>query len=357
MEQIIKDFTYFHQNPELSFCEYKTHEYILKRLKKLRCKIYELRPTGIIAYFDNNSNKTIGFRAELDGLLIEENSAHKIKSCNKKMMHACGHDGHISILLSLSDYLSENHHNVNVVCIFQPSEEEYGGAKKVVNEPFFNKLNIENIFAIHLWPNLEKGVFYSKPNIFTASATELDIHFKGLESHVGKKKDGIDTIIPFSKFITKINLKNVVYNFGKIKTSGARNIVCANLILEGTLRTFNENIKHKFIKKVNKKLIQISKKNKISFDFNYKKDIPSVNNDLLLFEKYYEDLNLLNNPLYEAEDFSFYQDKCKTLFILLGTGSDKNLHTSDFIFDLDLLKIGLDFLIKIVKKEECDIML
>lgn len=357
MEQIIKDYIYLHQNPELSFCEYKTHEYILKRLKKLRCKIHQLKPTGIIAYFDNNSNKTIGFRAELDGLLIEENNSHKIKSNNKKIMHACGHDGHISILLSLADYLQENYHNVNVVCIFQPSEEEYGGAKKILNEPFFNELNIENIFAIHLWPNLEKGIFYSKPNTLTASATELDICFKGLESHVEKKKDGIDTIIPFSKFIQKVNDKKVVFNFGKIKTSGARNIVCANLFLEGTLRTFNENIKQKFINKLNKKLIKISKKYHVNFEFNYKKDIPSINNDLLLFEKYYDDLNLLNNPLYIAEDFSFYQDKHKILFILLGTGLNKNLHTSDFIFDLDLLKTGLDFLIKIVKKEECDIMM
>lgn len=357
MEQIIRDFIFLHQNPELSFCEYKTHEYILKRLRKLRCQIYQLKPTGLIAYFDNNSQKTIGFRAELDGLLIEENKEHKIKSHSKKMMHACGHDGHISILLSLCDYLSLNHHNVNIVCIFQPSEEEYGGAIKVLSTPFFNNLKIEYMFAIHLWPNLEKGIFYSKPNVLTATATELDILFKGSPSHVGKKKDGIDVIIPFSKFINKIKNKNIIYNFGKIKTSGARNIVCANLLLEGTLRTFDDSIKNKFISRLNKKLVKVNQKYKIDIEFNFLKQIPSIKNDLLLFEKYYDELHLLNEPLIQAEDFSFYQDKCKTLFILLGTGLDKNLHTRDFIFDLDLLSIGLEFLIKIVKKEECDIMM
>ena len=161
-EQLIKDYEALHQIPEEGFNEYKTQKYIVNELKKLNCKIYELDSTGILAFFDYDTSETIAFRCELDGINVEEETNLEYKSLHKGMMHACGHDGHMAILLGLGRVLSNIKCPRNVCLIFQPSEEKYGGALKVIESSIYKQLNIKEVYGLHLWPNLKSGVIASR---------------------------------------------------------------------------------------------------------------------------------------------------------------------------------------------------
>ena len=181
-KKIINDYQILHQIPEESFKEYKTNAFILEQLKILDCKIYELHPTGILAFFDYGSNDSIAFRCELDGLKILEKNEFVYKSKNEGMMHACGHDGHMAIFLSLAVTLNKIKCPRNVCLIFQPSEESYGGALKVINSTEYKSLNIIEVYGIHLWPGLKKGVIASRGKTLMASATEVDINIFGFDN-------------------------------------------------------------------------------------------------------------------------------------------------------------------------------
>ena len=146
MKNLEIDYKALHQIPEEGFEEFKTQQYIIDRLEHLNCKIYKIH-TGVIAFFNFNKDYTIAFRAELDGLNILEETNKEYQSIHQGYMHACGHDGHMSILLGLCDYLSENTSNVNVCCIFQPSEEKYGGALQMIKDPLFQTFKIKEIYV------------------------------------------------------------------------------------------------------------------------------------------------------------------------------------------------------------------
>ena len=142
LSTIIQDYKNVHQIPEEGFKEFKTHKYIKEELGKLDCLIFELKPTGIIAFFNFHHTSTIAFRCELDGLPIDETTNLEYKSIHQGYMHACGHDGHMAILLEFARRIKNIKCKRNICLIFQPSEEKYGGANFIIQSPEFQSLNI-----------------------------------------------------------------------------------------------------------------------------------------------------------------------------------------------------------------------
>lgn len=346
------DYKELHKIPELGFMEFKTKEYILNRLKKLKAKIYEVGQTGIIAYFDYGSNKTIAFRAELDGLKIKEENDIEYKSINEGFMHACGHDGHMSIALSLCDYLNENECPNNICVIFQPSEEIYGGALEIVNNNYFKQLCIKEIYAIHLWPNLKEGLIYSKSGSLLASSTEIDIKIIGKSAHIANYVNGIDAIKVANELLSKlVSSQDIIFNCGNIITKGSRNTVCSEVLLECSLRSFSITKKYFFLEMINRVAKELVKKYSVNIYINSEKFLPVVSNDYGLFVKHNNLINEITEPFYQSEDFSVYSDHLKTLFFLLGTGESECLHSSKFNFDTSILKKGLDLFISIANQK------
>ena len=341
MNEMIQDYKNLHMIPEEGFKEFMTHSYILDKLKKLKCKIYELKPTGIIAFFDYNAKESIAFRCELDGLNILEENEIEYKSVNHGYMHACGHDGHMSILLSLAKHLSENKYHKNVCCIFQPSEEKYGGALCVINNPIFQSLNIKEIYALHLTPKLKEGILASRPGICMASSTEIDIEIISKATHMVNKENSIDAISVANEFLSKIeHIDDTIFNCGKITSTGGRNVVCSNVVLECSLRTFSIYKRYNFLEKLHSISKELSVKYKVNIFLQTNKNIPAVKNDLVMFEKCRHLIDEVIDPTYLAEDFSFYQEKCKVLYMFLGVGDTEMLHSNKFIFDPIILEKG-----------------
>lgn len=342
MNKLITDYKNLHKIPEEGFKEYKTQEYLLEELSKTNCKIYTLNPTGILAFFDYGSLESIAFRCEMDGLKINEMNFFDYRSINDGYMHACGHDGHMAILLSLANVLDKIKCPRNVCLIFQPSEENYGGALKVINSIEFNQLNIVEIYGLHLWPGLKKGVIASRGNTLMASSTEVDIDIIGKSAHIANKEDGIDAIKAASLFIINdIFEEGVLFNCGKITTTGARNIVCNNVLLECSLRTLYKIRRKKLLRSLNELAKTITKQTKANIYITANRYIPEVRNSVFLFEKHRHLIDEVVSPVYQAEDFSFYFEKCKSLFLFLGIGETPPLHSNDFCFDLSVLEKGL----------------
>lgn len=342
------DYKALHQIPEIGFNEYKTKEYILSRLKKLNCQTFEVGKTGLIAFFNFYATKTIAFRAELDGLSILEENEVEYKSIHEGYMHACGHDGHMSIALSLCDYLNEHKCPNNICVIFQPSEEICGGALEIVNSNNFKQLNIKEIYALHVWPNLKEGLIYSKSGSMLASSTEIDIEIIGKSAHIANYSEGIDSIKIANELLSRLSSSNdIIFNCGKIVTKGSRNSVCSYALLECSLRSFSITKKYFFLEMLTRISKELAKKYSVNIYINSEKYLPVVSNDYGLFVKYSNLINEVTEPFYQAEDFSVYSSFSKTLFFLLGIGKTECLHSSKFIFDTNILKKGLELFINI----------
>ncbi len=178
-----------HQFPELSGDETSTAERITEELK--RCKpgniITQLGGTGVLAVFPaekSRAEKTLLFRAELDAIAVTEESGVPHQSLNKGVMHGCGHDGHMAILLGLARYLSENPpQNLNVFLLFQPAEETGKGAARVMNDSRFSGLEIDQAFALHNLPGCEKNKIFIKKGTFACASAGVEIKIKGRFSH------------------------------------------------------------------------------------------------------------------------------------------------------------------------------
>ena len=333
---MLDDYKFLHQIPEAGFKEFRTQEYLLTKLKKLNCFIKEIEPTGIIAYFNQNETKTIAFRAEMDGLPIQEQTNLSFKS-NNGFMHACAHDAHMSILLNLCEYIANNHFKVNVVAIFQPSEESYGGSLKIIEDSFFKSLNVSEVYAIHLWPNLPRGQLFTKEFLFP-SATEIDIEIIGKESHLDG--NGVNAIEVASTLLNKIKVSlEERFNCGKLIAEGKRNIKCLKARLECTYRTYqNPQLFLSSLEDIFQEL-EFLYSCQITYSF---RTIPFLKNDLKLIQNV--QVSNSTKTFFQAEDFAFYSQSYKVLFLLLGCGETADLHSANFNFDLSLLKVGYESL-------------
>ena len=347
-EQLLRDYKALHQIPEEGFNEFKTQQYILEELKSLNCKIYELEPTGILAFFNYDSTDTIAFRCELDGIRVDEEVENEYKSKHPGLMHACGHDGHMAIMLGLARTLSNIKCPRNVCLIFQPSEEKYGGAIKVIDSPIYKEMNIKEVYGIHLWPNLKSGVIASRGRILMASSTEIDIQVVGKSAHIANSEAGVDAInIAYLLLDRMKQEEGVIFNCGKIVSKGVRNVICNQVNLECSLRSFYKIRRKNFLTVLNTYAKELSRDKKAKITINSNRHIPEVSNNLILFEKHRHLIDEVIAPVYMAEDFSFYGIDAKTLFLFLGIGETYPLHSSLFQIDFNALEKGVKTFISI----------
>lgn len=343
-----------HQIPELGGKEFKTKEYIIEKLKDYPCELFHIGKTSIVAYYNFNKKESICFRSDMDGLPIEENNDFSFKSKHIGRMHACGHDGHMAILIGLCEYISKiKDYPYNIICLFQSNEENGLGAKEIIESNILNKLHNKYIFGLHIWPNLEKGKIFSKNQELLAFSGEINIIIKGKSVHAADKNKGKDAIFIACKlleeiysFDKKIKEKHLIY-FGRINGGTKRNIVADKVLLEGTIRALNENT-YKQIKIFITDLVNsYNDYYKIMCSISVDLEIPCVYNDNDIFKKF-DFLNYLSFQFLQAEDFGVYHYKYPSLLALLGSGKNKLLHSPDFDFDMDILEKGVKYFIQIL---------
>jgi len=350
-----------HQIPELGFEEFKTQAYILNTIKELDCTIQTV-DTGIVLYFDNKAECTIAFRADMDALQIQEATGLEFASTHTGKMHACGHDGHMAILLGLAHWLNENGStlNKNVVLVFQPSEERNAGANRVIDSGILQGLNVEAIFGLHLWPGKEKNSLWTRQDEFMAISSEVDVEITGRSVHVADSEVGIDALYVASNFLIdaysmEARLPDNIFRllkFGKMHSGSVRNVISDYAKICGTFRSYDPVI-HQHLQDELRRIAdhydaEFGTTTTITCKHGYK----AVINDSELVDKvksFVPTLNELAKPVLQAEDFGLYRKICPILFFFLGVGEVAPLHNEKFDFDMTVLETGLDLFIEIVK--------
>ena len=346
---------YFHRYPELSGNEINTQKYIIDYFEKMNVEIIKIS-RSVLIYFDFGYKETYAFRAEEDALKILEQNSVEYKSLNEGIMHACGHDGHMAILMCLGKMINLKmiQSKRNVLLIFQSQEETSLGAIRIIDDEKYKKIKPSKVFALHLYPSLEEGKIFSCEGPFLSSCVEVDFIVEGKESHTSKQNEGKDAIKLANKLLTFLyryldKQEQTIYLIGKINGGSMRNIVSSRVNIEMTLRNFNDEIYLKQKKDIIRKIKRLNKENpaKIKWNFDYK--VPMVVNDKELYDAIVNivEIKKIDKQLI-GDEFSYYDKESKILYVLLGIDSDA-LHTSTFNFNEVVLLEGLNYFTKIIE--------
>lgn len=349
---------YLHQHPELSMQEFETTTYIENFLKSLEIPYERPIATGIIAYLEGNSNRTIAYRADIDALPIHEENDVPYKSKVDNVMHACGHDGHTTALMLFTKrckvLYDKGELPHNVVFIFQPSEETEAGANQLIKSKVFDQYQIDEIYGVHIMPFEDIGTVAFKNDEITASATEYRFYLDGLSSHVASKEEGKAASEALMHVLTQVSqiqqfhlngLNRNIVHIGQFNVGEAINTVPQNGYLEGTIRTYDvqdlEIVKQQMIKIAQSVELLFGVECRVDFAEGY----PPTTNDSTLYENVKSALNTAGVELHElekpylfGEDFSFYGQLAPSYFVFFGT---KNIE-KDFVYGLHTNKLNFD---------------
>ena len=358
--QIINDRRALHRIPELDNCLPKTMEYLRRSLSGLRCTLSSPIEGSLCAFFDFGMPSAIAFRADCDALPIQENTGSDFASSHPGNMHACGHDGHMAILLELARRLNEKKtlpHNV--LLVFQPAEETTGGARFLCESGIFEAHNVTAIFGLHIWPFLEAGVIASRKNELMARSCEISIDIVGRSSHIAKPSEGLDALAAGATLYTRArelerSFPDEIYrilNLGFMTSGTVRNAISSHTKMKGSLRAFQDEI---FLALRNGLLDigrQVEAESGCRVDIHINEGYPALINPPALYDRVQKAAPFapLDAPTMTAEDFSYYQHHLDAIFFFLGLGNVPALHSDNFHFDETILLKGADFFEKLAE--------
>src|SRR5262245_12328871 len=243
-----------HAHPETAFEEHRTADVVAKKLAEFGIAVSRgLAGTGVVGTLTAGSGKrAIGLRADLDALHIHEKNGFDHRSQNAGRMHACGHDGHTTMLLGAAKYLAETRNFSGTVhFIFQPAEENEGGGRVMVEEGLFEKFPVEAVFGMHNWPGIPVGQFAVRPGPFMAAFDVFEIKIDGSGTHAAMPHLGVDPIVAASQAVTALQtitsrntdpLDQLVISVTQFHAGDTWNVIPPQAILRGTVRTFRREV-------------------------------------------------------------------------------------------------------------------
>ena len=360
-----------HKIPELGLKEYKTSAYIREKLTSFG--ITELETwleTGVVAVIrGKGKGQAVAFRADMDALPVTEQTGCDFTSEHVGCMHACGHDGHVTVLLGFAKYLQEHKDELknDVVLIFQPAEEGPGGAQLLVDAGLFEKHPVRCIIGCHILPQVPQGKVACRKGAMMARNGEVDVHIYGESAHGAQPQLGHDAVLAAGAVITGLHtilsrnvspLDSGVLTFGAIHGGEACNIIAKEVKLEGTMRAFSDEAYETMTKRVQEVASGIAAGYGCKGEAVFRHMYRVVDNDPKLVELLQEVAgdNYEETPPYMlAEDFSLYLQKVPGMFFFLGSGNAEkgythSLHSAQFQFDEEILALGVETYAKLLKK-------
>ena len=374
-EYIIAMREYFHENPELSFKEFKTADRLEKELRDMGLNPKRITETGIIADIKGKGKKTVAIRADIDALPVTEENKVDYVSKNKGVMHACGHDTHMAMLLGAAKMLiaEKEKLNGNIRLIFQPAEElPPGGAVGMIKNGALD--GVDYIIGQHIMGFIPAGkiaIYYKE---MMANADEFDIKIHGKGGHGSAPQDSIDAVYITAHLIEMLNTivsreidpqEPAVITTGTVNSGYRYNIIAAHAELTGTVRTFNIEVQEKIIKRIKDILEGLKSIYGIEYEYEYKKGYPVlVNNEKIA--KYIEeaakrvvgkDNIIYPKPNMGGEDFAYFLQKVPGSYYFIGgsnpeRGIDSMNHSPTFDVDESALYTGA----KVLKEAAMEIL-
>ncbi|WP_186671382.1 amidohydrolase [Sporosarcina sp. BP05] len=355
-----------HSEPELSFEEVKTTAFICAYLDGLGIPYRKTEPTGVIAEIKGASgSKTVALRGDMDALSVEQLNTHvPYASKTEGKMHACGHDAHTSMLLIAAKALSDVKDELpgNVRLLFQPAEEIAQGAKAMVDQGAMD--GVDNVFGIHIWSQMPTHKVSCTPGPSFAAADIFKVHFTGKGGHGAIPQDCIDAALVASSFVMNVQTvisrtidpqNPAVLTVGKMEVGTRFNIIAENALIEGTVRTFNQDTRNHIEKSISQYAKSVADMYGATAEVEYIRGTQPVVNDLesanlvqqVAAEAFGPNVVYDEKPTMGAEDFSFFLDKAPGSFALVGSGnSEKDTewshHHGNFDIDEDALATGAE---------------
>lgn len=363
-----------HKCPELSLEEYKTQKILEDFIASTTAdnssfKIFKPFHTSLVVEYKNGGDTPFKLiRADMDALPVTESENNGIVSENKGIMHACGHDVHMTILCGIILRTAQEKPVSNLLFVFQPGEEGAGGAKKMLETGFFDNYAIDSVYALHVTDDHGIGEVASNGGILFAIPREVDIIFKGKSAHAAYPEKGNNALSAAAFFLSSVehvlrrslNPTGVfLAHFGKITSGTARNIVADNAKIEGTLRAFKTEVMLQGSSIIEKTAAECASSFGCAAEMKVLGEYVEVRNAPVLFKKLQEVSRMTGMKCIEkdgelvGEDFGYFTQKWPGILFWLGTrkhGSDrKALHSQDFFPSNDVISVGLEVMNGLIK--------
>jgi hippurate hydrolase len=365
----------FHENPELLYEVHRTAGIVADRLHEFGCDevVTGIGRTGVVGVIrgrKSTSGKTIGLRADMDALPIEETSGVSYASKVPGKMHACGHDGHTAMLLGAAKYLAETRNfDGTAVVIFQPAEEGGAGGKAMVDDGLMTRWGIQEVYGLHNMPGLPEGHFATTPGAMLASSDSVEIMVRGKGGHAGAGPHrAVDSVLIGSQIVNALQsivarnvdpLKSAVISITMFQAGTAFNIIPETAKLGGTVRTLDPEIRDLVERRIGEVADNVARAYGGSAETKYKRMYPvtvnhareagvaaEVARDVVGADR----VNERAVPLMGAEDFAFMLEARPGAFVFLGMGDGNECHHPAYKFNDNILGHGASYWVRLVEK-------
>ncbi|WP_431857935.1 M20 aminoacylase family protein [Azospirillum sp.] len=361
-----------HAHPETAFEEQRTSDVVAEKLKSFGLEVHRgLAKTGVVGILRNGEGPSVAFRADMDALHIEEQTNLPHASRHAGRMHACGHDGHTTMLLGAARYLAENpNFHGSIAFVFQPAEENEGGGRVMVEEGLFEKFPVTEVYGMHNWPGLEVGRMAMRPGPMMASYDVFELTLTGKGTHAAMPHLGTDVIVAGTQIVNAWQtipsrnthpVDSAVVSVTQFHAGDTWNVIPASAVLRGTTRSFRPEVQDTIERRMREIAQAIATVMGVEASFRYERRYPSTVNTADATEKARraaarvvgaEALDLDPMPSMGAEDFSFMLQKRPGCYVWLGAGpSDggRNLHSPHYDFNDEVLPIGASYWVRLAE--------
>lgn len=364
---------HIHAHPETAFEEKNTTQFIIEKLQSFGITelFTDFAPTGVVGLIHGKKpGRYIALRADIDALdIVEENNIEYCSTIRGKM-HACGHDGHTATLLGVAKYLSEHRDFTGtVVVIFQPAEENEGGARVMVENGLFDKLPIEAVYGIHNQPNMNLNHFYINHGPMMASYDVFEIKVTGQGAHAAAPHLGKDTILTATQIVNALQsivsrnldpISSLVISVTQIHSGDTWNVLPQQAVIRGTVRSFSAQVQDLAENRIKQIASGIAATFDAKAEVDYQRRYPATINyptqaDIAIeaAKKVVGQDNIVIDPQPSmgSEDFAFMLQKIPGVYVWLGAGKGANLHNPAYNFNDEVLTTGAQYFVEIVNQE------
>ncbi len=362
-----------HQKPELQYDVFETAEFVVNKLKEFGVDeiITGLGQTGVVGIIKGNlgDGKTVGLRADMDALPIEEISGKPWASKTSGKMHACGHDGHTSMLLGAAKHFVQTRNfKGNIALIFQPAEEGGAGAKAMLDDGMLEKTSIDEVYAMHNMPGIPIGEFAICDGAIWASTDEFEITLTGRGGHAAYPHTATDTIVAGANVVTALQtvasrntnpLESLVISVTKFHAGTAMNVLPEQAVISGTIRTLKNELRDLAETRLKSIADNIAATYDMEAEVHYKRNYPvTVNHDdqtALAADVATEiagadKVDTKANPNMGAEDFAYMLEERPGTYIMVGNGDTPALHNAAYDFNDEAIPYGVSYWVKLAER-------
>ncbi len=361
-----------HAHPEIAFEENRTSDIVARELESFGIEVHRgLAKTGVVGVLKNGDGPSIGLRADMDALPIHEANEFEHRSKHDGKMHACGHDGHTSMLLGAARYLSETRQFKGTInFIFQPAEEGEGGARVMIEEGLFDKFPCESVYGVHNMPGKDTGTFHLRSGPLMAAYDTFQIIVRGRGCHAAMPHQGVDPIVVASQIVTALQtitsrnmdpIESAVISVTQIHGGDTNNVIPDGVFMEGTTRSFRPEIRDWLEPSMRRVVDGVATALGAEIEFDYLRRYPSTINHVSetaiaakIAAEVAGDSRVTTDtpPVMGGEDFAFMLEKVPGCYLFIGNGDGEGacmVHNPNYDFNDEILPVGATYFSRLVE--------